>query len=127
MRCVRAFKGKRPSDDSGQEGRAEGNAEFLKEPIEELYRQLLEYDFVYDQLYDMTVSELIDTLEARRKGLGYKIWKQSYLIAWAVMGKQYPKTPEKASPELYKKKKTMKMPPNLLKEHLKQMGEIKYE
>ena len=79
-------------------------------------------------MYEMTVSELIDTLEARRKGLGYKIWKESYLIAWAVMGKGYPKTPEKASPELYPKKKTIKMPPNLLKASIKQMGgEIKYE
>ena len=60
--------------------------------------------------------------------MAYKIWKESYLIAWAVMGKNYPKTPEKASPELYPKKKTIKMPPNLLREHLNTMGgKINYE
>ena len=76
----------------------------------------------------MTVSELIDTLLARRRGLGYRIWKQSYLTAWAVVGKHFPKEPEKASPELFPKKKTIKMPPNLLKAHLKNMkGEINYE
>lgn len=76
----------------------------------------------------MTVAELIDTLIARRKGLAYRIWKQSYMMAWAVMGKHFPKSPEKASPELYPKKPTIKMPPNLLKNHLKRMkGEIDYE
>lgn len=96
--------------------------------IEELYLNLLEYDFTYDQLYDMTVGEMIDTLTARRKAQGYFMWKQAYLIQWAVMGKHYPRTPEKASPELYPKKKTIPMPPNLLKKHLAGMkGEIKYE
>ena len=76
----------------------------------------------------MTIAELIDTLLARRKGLAYKIWKESYLIAWATMGKHYPKDPEKASPELYPKKKKIKMPPNLLKARMKELkGEIKYE
>lgn len=75
----------------------------------------------------MTVSELIDTLEARRKGLGYRMWKESYLIAWAVMGKHYPKTPEKASPELYRKKKTIQMPPNLLKRQMQRLGDLNYE
>ena len=88
----------------------------------------MEYDLAYDDLYDMTVAELIDTLIARRKGLAYRMWKQSYLTAWAVMGKRFPRLPEKASPELYPKKPTIKMPPNLLKKHLKEVkGEINYE
>ena len=87
----------------------------------------MEFDFTYDQLYEMTVGELLDTLEARRRGLGYKMWREASLIAWAVMGKHYPRSPEKALPELYKKKKTIKMPPNLLKQKLKQMGDVKYE
>ena len=84
----------------------------------------MEFDFNYDQLYEMTVKELIDTLVAKRKGLGYRIWKQAYMISWAVMGKGFPKTPEKASPELYQisTKPRIKMPPNLLKEHLNNMN-----
>jgi hypothetical protein len=89
---------------------------------------LLEYNLTYDQLYEMTVSELIDTLIARRKAKGYELWKQAYLISWAVMGKNYPKTPEEASPELYQSKKRIKMPPNLLRRELeKQKGQIRYE
>lgn len=43
------------------------------------------------------------------------MWKQAYLIGFAAMnGKKYPKKPEKASPELYPKAKTIKMPENLL-------------
>ena len=126
VRRLRAFNAKRPSEGSGKEGRAEGNAS-LRESVEKLYSMLLEYDFTYDQLYDMTVSELIDTLEARRRGLGYRLWKQAYMISWAVMGKHYPKTPEKASPELYKKKKTIKMPPNLLNKRMKELGDVRYE
>ena len=77
----------------------------------------------------MTVGELVDTLVARRKGIGYRFWKQAYLISWAVTGKNFPKTPEKASPELYtERKKTVKMPPNLLRKELeKRGGKVIYE
>lgn len=75
----------------------------------------------------MTIKELIDTLLARRKGLAYRMWKEAYLISWAVMGKNFPKTPENASPELYPPKPTIKMPDNLLKRQLEDKGEIKYE
>ena len=89
---------------------------------------MLEYDFTYDQLYEMTISEMIDTLTARRKGMAYRIWKEAHLIAWAVMGKGYPKTPEMASPELYPAKQRIKMPPNLLKaQNEKRGGKIIYE
>ncbi len=49
----------------------------------------------------MTMSELVDTLLSRRKGLSYRLWKNAYLTSWAVMGKNYPRKPEDASPELY--------------------------
>lgn len=88
----------------------------------------MEFDFTYEQLYEMTVSELIDTLQSRRKGLGYKLWKQAYLISWAVFGKNYPKTPQAANPDLYPRKTSIKMPPNLLKRELeKRGGNISYE
>ena len=63
----------------------------------------------------MTFKELIDLLKARRRGLAYKMWKESYLIAWATMGKRYPESPEKACPELYPPRPRIKMPENLLR------------
>lgn len=121
------FNEERPSENSGRRRESEGNAE-VSQLIEKLYSQLLEFDLTYDQLYEMTVKELIDTLIGRRKGIGYNFWKQAYLISWAVAGKHYPKTPEKASPELYPKKPTIKMPSNLLKKHLNNtIGEKIYE
>lgn len=74
----------------------------------------------------MTVKELVDTLISRRKGLAYNIWKSAYLISWATMGKNYPKTPEEASPELYPPKPRIKMPPNLLAQQ-NRGGKIIYE
>lgn len=58
----------------------------------------------------MTPKELIQTLENRRKGLAYTIWKEAYLIGVAFGGKNYPKNPQDASPELYPKPKTIAMP-----------------
>lgn len=79
-------------------------------------------------MYEMTLKELLDTLESRRKGLAYKVWKNAYLISWAVMGKQYPKLPEGASPELYPKKPRIKMPDNLFNAEMKKRGgNINYE
>lgn len=49
-------------------------------------------------------------LEACKQGLAYKMWKEAALVAMATLGKKYPETPEKASPELYPPKKTYKMP-----------------
>ena len=88
---------------------------------------MLEFDYKYEELYEMTLGELIDSVIARRKGLGYRVWKQAYMISWAVMGKQFPKEPEKASPELYPKKPTIKMPPNLLKKVYEKKGNMNYE
>lgn len=89
---------------------------------------MLEYNLTYDQLYDMTVSEMIDTLTAKRRAQGYAMWKQAYLIKWAVLGKHFPKSPEEASPELFVKKKRIKMPPNLFKKHMARMkGDVRYE
>ena len=84
----------------------------------------------YEEMYDMTLKELVDTLTARRKGFGYRVWKEAYFIAWACMGKNFPRSPQKASPELFneQKKKTIKMPPNLLQKELgKRGGKVIYE
>ena len=61
-------------------------------------------------LYDLTISELNEMMDARKKGHAYNLWKQANLIATACFSKKYPETPEKASPELYPPKKKYKMP-----------------
>ena len=63
----------------------------------------------FDELYDMTLYELKETLINRRKGLAYNLWKQSVLIG-QIFSKEFPRTPEDGSPELYPPKKTYKMP-----------------
>lgn len=80
-----------------------------------MYNSLLEFDLTFNELYDMTIKELMDTLQARKRGLAYKMWKESYLISWAVMGKKYPQSPSDASPELYPPKPRIKMPEMLLR------------
>lgn len=55
----------------------------------------------------MTPYELKKTLEQRKEGLSYRLWKQGNL---SQMMKEYPKTPEEASPELSKPKKKYAMP-----------------
>ena len=102
----------RPRDDSG-------NAR-IKEQIEDLYKALLEFDFKYDDLYDMTIKELIDTLVARRKGLAYRMWRQASLYGM-TFAKSFPKTPEKATPELFVKK-GIPMPDFLLDDYAKSIG-----
>lgn len=89
-----------------------------------LYDELLKYDLTYDELYNMTLKELTKTLEQRRKGLAYIMWKQSMLTGWSAMGKDYPKTPEEACPELFPRKRTIKMP-NWLKEKWLKKGGVK--
>lgn len=66
----------------------------------------------------MTLGELVKALENKKQGLAYELWKQAYLI---VLGTSdllrdkksratFPETPEKASPELYPPKFTIKKP-----------------
>lgn len=62
----------------------------------------------------MTIKELLKTLEQRKKGLSYVIWKQANLIG-ASMSKGFPDTPERANPELYPPTPTIKRPDWLTK------------
>lgn len=82
----------------------------------------MQFDLTYEQLYKMTFKELIDTLEQRRKGLAYKMWKEANLIGVAFGGKNYPHNPEEASPELYPPKVSVKMPDFLKEKWLKRGG-----
>lgn len=70
----------------------------------------------------MTLKELRNALKCVNKGLGYKIYKQAYLIGLTFSKNKFPENPEKASPELYPPKKTYKMPDWLRKRYLKQKG-----
>lgn len=103
-----AFNAERP--EQGLEEFRAGNAIDVSELIRILYKELAGYGFLYSDLYDMDIIELTDTLDAKKKQLAYELWKQAGLIAQAVMGKNYPETPEKASPELYPPKKKFKRP-----------------
>lgn len=82
---------------------------------------MLKFDLTYEQMYKMTFKELYKTLEQRKKGLAYKIWKEANLNMlatadiWRGKGKkpQFPDKPEKASPELYPPPVTIKRPEGL--------------
>lgn len=73
-------------------------------------------------MYNMTIYELKKTLEQRNEGLSYRLWKQGNL---SQTMKEYPKTPEEASPELSKPKKKYVMPDFLREKWLRQKGVIK--
>ena len=70
--------------------------------------------FLITDLYDLTFAELKVMLENINKGLAYSMWKQAVLNG-AVFSKDFPKTPEEASPELYPEKTHYEMP-DFLKE-----------
>ena len=78
---------------------------------------MCKYGYLITELYDLTISELTEMLEARRKGQAYEMWKQANLIGLAAFGKKYPNKPEEACPELYPPKKRYKMP-DFLKERM---------
>ena len=84
---------------------------------------MLRFDLTYEQLYSMTPKELLNTLEQRRKGLSYHVWKLSNLVgaAFCDSGK-FPSTPEEACPELNPPKASIKMPNYLKEKWLKKGG-----
>lgn len=67
----------------------------------------------------MTIYELKRTLEQRKQGLSYRLWKQGNLCQ---LMEKYPTTPDEANPELAKPKKTIAMPDFLMKDWAKQKG-----
>ena len=73
-------------------------------------------------MYDMTPYELKKTLEQRKEGLSYKLWKQGNLCQMLT---KYPESPEIANPELSKPKKKYAMPDFLKEKWARQKGLIK--
>jgi hypothetical protein len=76
-------------------------------------------------MYDMTLKELSETLERRKKGLAYKLWKQAELITMGVADLLkdkkskdiFPKTPQEACPELYPPRPSLKIKTKLNKKY----------
>ena len=83
--------------------------------IEKLYDELLQLGYLYKDLYEMDLKELENTLEQRKKGLAYKLWKQANLNTFINAPDKFPQKPEDACPELYPPPKTYKMPEFLKK------------
>ncbi len=76
-------------------------------------------------MYDMTLKESSDTLENRKKGLAYELWKQAVLITMGVSDllkdkkskSKFPESPQEACPELYPPKPSLKVNINLNKKY----------
>lgn len=83
---------------------------------------MLGIGYKLSELNDMTISEMLFTLTATRKGQAYLMWRNAMLISWATLGKDYPKNPEDALPELFPPKKAVQMPDWLKEEWIKQQG-----
>lgn len=64
----------------------------------------------------MTLNELINTLKIRKQGLAYELWKTGNLCQ---LMENYPESPEKACPELYPPKPTIKMEQWMLDKYYK--------
>lgn len=125
---VRFFKEKRLGGNDRVQGGKPSNAKReeetrnITEIINDLYDELLKFDLTYEQLYKMTIKELIKTLEQRKKGLAYKVWKEANLIGASFGENDFPNNPESACPELYPPKISIKMPDFLKEKWLKKGG-----
>ena len=73
------------------------------------YERLIELGYLYKDLYEMTLQELVDTLEFRRKGLAYEIYRIASLCHSPFI-KNFPSSPKEAIPELFPIEKGRPMP-----------------
>lgn len=72
-------------------------------------------------MYDMTLKELSETLENRKKGLAYELWKNAVLITMGISDllkdknskSIFPNSPQDACPELYPPRPRLKININL--------------
>jgi len=77
----------------------------------------------------MDLKELKNILNQRQQQLGYEMWREANLIAFAVSDifskknkSNYPVSPEDACPELFPPKKTIKRPSFLYGNKFKSKG-----
>ena len=101
-------------------GKSEGT--YIRGIIEEFYNELLKFDLQYKDLYEMTLKELESTLENKRIGLAYKIWRLATLTHSPFV-QNFPNNPKDAMPELYPIEKGIPMP-DFLKEKAMKRGVI---
>lgn len=71
----------------------------------------------------MSIKELLFSLKYQREGDAYYYWKIGMMSRIGFNGKHYPKDPKEASPELFEKKKSAKMPEWLLSDYEKKLNE----
>ena len=82
----------------------------------------MQFGYTYPSLFNMDLRELAEALDSNKRGLAYRLWKEACLLRIAFGGKDFPATPEEASPELYPPKKKYKMP-DFLKERMARKGQ----
>lgn len=91
--------------------------------IHSLYIELAKLGYHLEELYDMSIKELLFSLKYRREGDAYFYWKVGVMTRTGVNAKTFPKNPEAASPELFEKKKSAKMPDWLVEDYQKKLNE----
>lgn len=69
-------------------------------------------------MYNLDVDELINTIQEKRKGLAYSIWRVASFVHHPFI-KDFPDTPEKAMPELFAKKQGVKIQQWMLDKYFK--------
>ena len=70
----------------------------------------------------MSIKELLFSLKYKREGDAYLYWKMGVMVRMAN-SKSFPKKPEVASPELFEKKKGVKIPDWLKDDYTKRINE----
>jgi len=66
----------------------------------------------------MTLYELMETLENRKQGLAYEIWRHASLVR-SPFTKNFPASPKEAMPELFPQEEGIKMPDFLMDKAIK--------
>ena len=82
----------------------------------------MQFGYIYKDLYEMTLKELLNVLEYRKKGIAYEIWRLASFVHSPLV-KDFPASPKEACPELFPQEKGIKMP-DFLKEKAIKRGVI---
>lgn len=85
--------------------------------------ELAKLGYHLSELYEMSIKELLFSLKYKREGDAYFYWKIGVMARAGVNAKHYFKTPEDASPELFEKKPSAKMPDWLKEDYAKKINE----
>lgn len=77
-----------------------------------------------NELYTMSIKELLFSLKYSREGKAYDYWKMGIAAGIGVNSKSYPKDPKALSPELFEKKKSVRMPKWLEEDYGKRINNM---